>query len=194
MVVTVTHSGYIKRNAVSLYRAQRRGGKGKTGMRPKEEDFVERLFIASTHSYVLIFSDLGKVYWLKVHEIPQGGRASRRQGDRQPAATGSGREGDDHPAGEGILRGQIHRHRHPERHGEEDRVDGLLQPPGGRNHRPDHRRRGPPHRRPAHRRRHGHPARQPSAANRSVSPRATPAPWGAPPGACGVFRWRTTTI
>jgi DNA gyrase subunit A len=77
MVVTVSHGGYIKRNAVSLYRAQRRGGKGKTGMRPKEEDFVERLFIASTHSYVLIFSDFGKVYWLKVHEIPQGGRASR---------------------------------------------------------------------------------------------------------------------
>jgi DNA gyrase subunit A len=77
MVVTVSHSGYIKRNAVSLYRAQRRGGKGKTGMRPKEEDFVEHLFIASTHSYILVFTDKGKVYWLKVHEIPQGGRASR---------------------------------------------------------------------------------------------------------------------
>jgi DNA gyrase subunit A len=77
MVVTVTHGGYIKRNAVSLYRAQRRGGKGKTGIKPKEEDFVENLFVASTHAYVLIFTDLGKVYWLKVHEIPQGGRASR---------------------------------------------------------------------------------------------------------------------
>ncbi len=77
MVVTVSHGGYIKRNAVSLYRAQRRGGKGKTGMRPKEEDFVERLFIASTHSYILIFTDMGKLYWLKVHEIPQGGRAAR---------------------------------------------------------------------------------------------------------------------
>jgi DNA gyrase subunit A len=77
MVVTVSHTGYIKRNPVSLYRAQRRGGKGKTGMRPKEEDFVEQLFIASTHSYILIFTDLGKVYWLKVHEIPQGGRAAR---------------------------------------------------------------------------------------------------------------------
>ncbi|MBE9485938.1 MAG: DNA gyrase subunit A [Chloroflexi bacterium] len=77
MVVTVTHGGYIKRNAVSLYRAQRRGGKGKTGIRPKEEDFVENLFVASTHSYVLIFTTLGKVYWLKVHEIPQGGRATR---------------------------------------------------------------------------------------------------------------------
>ena len=77
MVVTVSHSGYIKRNAVSLYRAQRRGGKGATGMRHKEEDFVENLFIASTHSYILIFTSKGKVYWLKVHEIPQGGRASR---------------------------------------------------------------------------------------------------------------------
>jgi DNA gyrase subunit A len=77
MVVTVSHSGYIKRNAVSLYRAQRRGGKGKTGMRPKDEDFVENLFIASTHSYVLFFTSFGKVYWLKVHEIPQGGRAAR---------------------------------------------------------------------------------------------------------------------
>lgn len=77
MVVTVTHGGYIKRNAVSLYRAQRRGGKGKTGIKPKEEDFVENLFIASTHAYILVFTNLGKVYWLKVHEIPQGGRASR---------------------------------------------------------------------------------------------------------------------
>jgi len=77
MVVTVSHSGYIKRNAVSLYRAQRRGGKGATGMRPKDEDFVENLFIASTHSYILIFTNRGKVYWLKVHEIPQGGRAAR---------------------------------------------------------------------------------------------------------------------
>ena len=77
MVVTVTHGGYIKRNAVSLYRAQRRGGKGKAGVKPKEEDFVENIFIASTHAYILIFTNLGKVYWLKVHEIPQGGRASR---------------------------------------------------------------------------------------------------------------------
>ncbi|WP_020678239.1 DNA gyrase subunit A [Geopsychrobacter electrodiphilus] len=77
MVVTVSHTGYIKRNAVSLYRSQRRGGKGQTGMRPKEEDFVEHLFIASTHSYILFFTSLGRAYWLKVHEIPQGGRASR---------------------------------------------------------------------------------------------------------------------
>lgn len=77
MVVTVTHSGYIKRHPVSLYRAQRRGGKGKTGVRPKEEDFVGQLFIASTHSYILVFTDRGKVHWLKVHEVPEGGRAAR---------------------------------------------------------------------------------------------------------------------
>ena len=77
MVVTVTHSGYIKRNAVSLYRAQRRGGKGRSGIRTKDEDFVESLFIASTHSYIMVFTSFGKVYWLKVHEVPQGGMASR---------------------------------------------------------------------------------------------------------------------
>lgn len=77
MVVTVSHSGYIKRNAISLYRAQRRGGKGKTGMTTKSEDIVTDLFIASTHDTVLIFSSKGVVYWLKVHQIPQAGRATR---------------------------------------------------------------------------------------------------------------------
>jgi DNA gyrase subunit A len=77
MVVTVSHAGYVKRNPVSLYRAQRRGGRGKTGAVAREEDFLESLFVASTHSYVLVFSDKGKVYWLKVHEIPQAGRAAR---------------------------------------------------------------------------------------------------------------------
>ncbi|MBI5068883.1 MAG: DNA gyrase subunit A [Deltaproteobacteria bacterium] len=77
MVVTVSHMGYVKRNAVSTYRAQKRGGKGKTGAATREEDFVESLFVASTHSYLLVFSDKGKVYWLKVHEIPLAGRAAR---------------------------------------------------------------------------------------------------------------------
>ncbi len=77
MAVTITHRGYIKRNPISIYRAQRRGGRGKTGMTTREEDFVERLFIASTHSYFLVFSTKGKLYWLKVHEIPQGGRATQ---------------------------------------------------------------------------------------------------------------------
>ncbi|NOZ86393.1 MAG: DNA gyrase subunit A [Deltaproteobacteria bacterium] len=77
MVVTVSHQGYIKRNPISMYRAQRRGGRGKTGMATKSEDFVEDLFIATTHSYILVFTDLGRVYWLKVHEIPQAGRAAK---------------------------------------------------------------------------------------------------------------------
>ena len=77
MVVTVSHTGYIKRNAVSLYKSQRRGGRGKVGMGTKEEDFVEKIFIASTHHYVLIFTNLGKVYWLKVYQIPQAGRAAK---------------------------------------------------------------------------------------------------------------------
>jgi DNA gyrase subunit A len=77
VVVTISHSGYIKRNAASLYRAQRRGGKGKIGMGIKEEDFVETLFTASTHDSLLFFTDAGKVYWLKVHEIPEASRAAK---------------------------------------------------------------------------------------------------------------------
>jgi len=77
MVVTISHEGYIKRNPVTLYRAQRRGGKGKIGTTTREEDFVESLFVASTHSYILFFTTVGKVYWIKVHELPQAGRAAR---------------------------------------------------------------------------------------------------------------------
>lgn len=77
VMVSISHAGYIKRNAVSLYRAQRRGGKGKIGMGIKEEDFVEDLFTASTHDSLLFFTDAGKVYWLKVHEIPEASRAAK---------------------------------------------------------------------------------------------------------------------
>ena len=77
MIVTVSNSGYIKRNPVTLYRTQLRGGKGVTGMTTKEEDFVENLFVASTHAYILVFTDKGKVYWIKTYEIPQAGRMAR---------------------------------------------------------------------------------------------------------------------
>ncbi|MDZ4344588.1 MAG: DNA gyrase subunit A [Candidatus Binatia bacterium] len=77
MAVTISHDGYIKRNPVTLYRAQRRGGKGKVGTTTKDEDFVESLFIASMHSYILFFTTIGKVYWIKVHELPQASRAAR---------------------------------------------------------------------------------------------------------------------
>jgi len=77
MVVTVSHAGYIKRSPLSEYRAQRRGGRGKTGAATKEDDFVTDLFVASTHAYILPITTRGKLYWLKVHEIPQAGRAAR---------------------------------------------------------------------------------------------------------------------
>jgi DNA gyrase subunit A len=77
MVITMTHQGYIKRTAVSTYRSQRRGGRGIQGAGSKEEDFVEHLFIANTHNFMLFFTDRGKCYWLKVYDIPQGGRAAR---------------------------------------------------------------------------------------------------------------------
>jgi len=77
MVITISHSGYIKRIPVSTYRRQRRGGRGLNGMGTKEDDWVEHLFVASTHDYVLFFTQTGRVYWLKVYDVPQGGRAAR---------------------------------------------------------------------------------------------------------------------
>ncbi len=77
MVVTISHKGYIKRNPISFYRAQRRGGKGKTGVKPKGEDFVEHLFIASSHDFFMFFTNQGRVYWKKVHEIPEGSRMAQ---------------------------------------------------------------------------------------------------------------------
>jgi len=77
MVITISHSGYIKRLPVSTYRRQKRGGRGITGAATKEEDFIEHLFIASTHTYILFLTDKGRCYWIKVHEIPQAGRLSR---------------------------------------------------------------------------------------------------------------------
>jgi DNA gyrase subunit A len=77
VIVTVSHSGYLKRTPLSTYRQQRRGGSGRTGMKTREEDFVEYLFAASTHSYLLIFTNTGRVYWLKVYEVPDVGAAGK---------------------------------------------------------------------------------------------------------------------
>lgn len=77
MVVTISNTGYIKRNPIALYRSQRRGGKGIVGMGTKEEDFVESLFVASTHDFLLFFTNKGRCYWLKVYEVPQAGRTAR---------------------------------------------------------------------------------------------------------------------
>ncbi|MBI4654434.1 MAG: DNA gyrase subunit A [Nitrospirae bacterium] len=77
MVITISHQGYIKRNPLSLYKSQRRGGKGLIGMETREEDFVEQLFTASTHDYLLFFTNKGRLYWLKVYQIPEAGRAAK---------------------------------------------------------------------------------------------------------------------
>src|SRR5262252_9080587 len=77
VAVTVSHGGYLKRTPISTYRQQRRGGTGRTGMKTRDEDFVEHLFIASTHAYILIFTNTGRVYWLKVYEIPDVGAAGK---------------------------------------------------------------------------------------------------------------------
>jgi DNA gyrase subunit A len=77
MVVTITHNGYIKRTPLSSYKTQKRGGKGLTGAKTKEDDFVERMYIASTHSYLLFFTNKGRLYWLKVHELPLAARATK---------------------------------------------------------------------------------------------------------------------
>jgi DNA gyrase subunit A len=77
MVVTISHSGYIKRTSVSTYKKQRRGGRGLNGQALKDDDFIEHLFIASTHEYLLVFTDDGRCFWLRVHEIPQAGRAAK---------------------------------------------------------------------------------------------------------------------
>ncbi|MBF0606099.1 MAG: DNA gyrase subunit A [Magnetococcales bacterium] len=77
MVITVSHNGYIKRNPLSEYRQQRRGGKGMTSMETRDEDYVQQLFIGSTHNYILFFSNFGRLYWLKIYQIPEAGRAAK---------------------------------------------------------------------------------------------------------------------
>jgi DNA gyrase subunit A len=77
MVLTITHNQYIKRTSVSTYKSQRRGGRGVQGQTAREEDFTEHLFVENTHSYILFFTDKGKCYWVKVYDIPEGGRAAK---------------------------------------------------------------------------------------------------------------------
>jgi DNA gyrase subunit A len=86
VAVTVTHSGYLKRTPISTYRHQKRGGTGRIGMRTREEDFVENLFIASTHAYILVFTNRGRVYWLKVYEVPDVGTAGKGKAINQLVA------------------------------------------------------------------------------------------------------------
>lgn len=117
MVLTITHQGYIKRTPVSTYRSQRRGGRGIQGATSRDEDFIEHLFIANTHDYMLFFTDRGKCYWLKVYDIPQGGRAARGRavvnligceaGERVEAFVGVKEFDDDHYIVMATQKGQV---------------------------------------------------------------------------------------
>nr|MDA8174988.1 DNA gyrase subunit A [Nitrospiraceae bacterium] len=90
MVITISHNGYIKRNPISAYRSQRRGGKGLIGMETREEDYVEQLFIGSTHDYMLFFTNLGRLYWLKIYQLPEAGRAAKGKAIVNMLALGEG--------------------------------------------------------------------------------------------------------
>ncbi len=119
MAITVSNTGYIKRTPITSYRNQRRGGKGRIGMRTREEDFVSHLFVASTHAYIMIFSDRGRAYWLKVHEIPDVGPWRQGQSDCEPGVDGARREDRGAADRERVRRGQVHRDGHPARYREE---------------------------------------------------------------------------
>ena len=152
MVVTFSHGGYVKSQPLAEYRAQRRGGRGKTATTTKEDDFIERLFVAHSHDYLLCFSNRGQLYWLKVYEVPQGSRTSARQADRQHVPARRGREDHRGGAGEGVRREPLRVHGHRAGHGEEDPARRVLAPAPERHHRRRPRRGRLPDRRGAHRR------------------------------------------
>ena len=135
MVVTLSHGGYMKAQPVGEYRAQKRGGRGRQATATKEDDFIDRLFIANTHDYILCFSNRGRVYWLKVYNVPQGTRAAR--GKPIVNLVPLDREREDHrdPAGQGIHRDSVRVHGHRHGHGEEDAAVGVLAPAPVRHHR-----------------------------------------------------------
>ncbi len=193
MVVTVTHDGYIKRLPPSTYRAQGRGGRGIAATNTKEGDFLEHMFVALTHDYILFFTDNGKVYWLKVYDLPRGDPDRRRPGDRQPAPARRRRA--DHRPGPGprVPRGRVPVHGHPPRDGQEDRADGVQAAPGPRDHRP-----GAGRGRRADRRgpdQGGRPRRSsaPRKACRSGSTSRGSARWAGPPTASRGSTWPTAT-
>ncbi len=167
MVITISHTGYIKRIPVSTYKKQRRGGRGLNGADLKADDWVEHLFIASTHDYLLFFTDTGQLYWLKVHEIPQAGRAARGKPvvklHRHQADGAGGGAG----AGARVRGRQVPHLRDPPGYGEEDAALGLRERAHQRNLRHQHRRgrradrraglRSEQRHRPGHPGRHEHP-------------------------------------
>ena len=135
VVVTVSHTGYIKRTAVSMYRAQRRGGKGKSGMKTKDEDFVEHLFVASSKDFMMFFTDTGRVYVLKVYEIPEGGRATRGKAIVNLLNLQAGEKIAAILSVEVLRRRPQPDHGNPSGGGEEEPDQGIRQHQDRRNHR-----------------------------------------------------------
>ena len=187
MAITITKTGYVKRIPVATYRQQKRGGIGVAGMELKEEDEVEHLFITTTHNFLLFFTSVGKVYRLKVHELPLAGRNAKRQAHRQPAAAAPGREDLRRHQHAQLRRdrGQVPHLRHAQGHREEDALRQLQHAAQERRH---HRHRHPRGRRAAgrapHLRRRRRHDDQPPRARPSASTRATSGPRAATPAAC----------
>jgi DNA gyrase subunit A len=140
VAVTVTDTGYIKRTPITTYRTQNRGGKGRIGMRTREEDVVNHLFVASTHSYMMIFSDRGRAYWLKVHEIPDVGADGKGKSIANLVQMESGEKLAAMIAVQAVRRVPLHRHGHAQGHDQEDRAVGVRQPARRRHHCHGHRR------------------------------------------------------
>ena len=139
MAITVTDTGYIKRTPITTYRTQNRGGKGRIGMRTREEDVVNHLFVASTHSYLMVFSDRGRAYWLKVHEIPDVGADGKGKSIANLVQMAGRREDRGDARGAGIRRAALHRDGHAQGHDQEDRAVGVFQSARRRHHRDGHR-------------------------------------------------------
>ena len=194
MVIAITHSGYIKSLPLATYRMQRRGGVGVTGMDMKDEDYIEHLFVCSTHDYLLFFTNRGKVYRSKVYELPEAGRTSKgrylgnvlplREGERVQSvlATRDFSESDYLDV------------RDPSRHGEEDRVPGLQHADQGRrHHRDQHPRRGRARGRAARRRGRRGPDGLERRPDRALRARTTRGRWAATPPASAAWTCRTTS-
>ncbi len=135
VVVTLSHTGYVKRQPASTYRAQRRGGKGRSASALKEEDFVEQLWVVNTHDTLLAFTSIGRVYWLKVYQIAGVWPERARQADGEPAAAGRGRKGAGRAAGARVHRGSFRVLRHQARHGQEDAAHRVRVPAAKRQDR-----------------------------------------------------------
>jgi len=136
MVITITQSGYIKSLPLATYRQQQRGGRGVTGMDMKDGDFIEHLFVCSSHDYLLFFSNRGKVYRSKVYELPEASRTAKGARARQHPSARRGRADSGRGRHARLHRGEVRRVRHAQRHGQEDRAARLQHADqSGRHHR-----------------------------------------------------------